>query len=366
MASDEQSQQLFAAVQAYQQTPGQAIEQLKPLADTGDPRAVALIAYFMIQQGQIDEGLPFATQAIQQGYGQIAQIYANDLAQRGRPELRTRTPEFALAALDDGWPVDIFNLIVTSVQQGQPDVVAQLLESARGPRPMAPRRQWEELVAKAEADRDQIASAAAEVSGRRDQAFISIDTETEAIVERRAEADRQADELGLVTSAIAAENLADAYAKDAERTEQQSKRFTWASLVTGAVSVAVSVYGLLTVKAGSGFDTVIARAAFGLPVALLAAYVNNLATTHRREAWRLRHIELQIRTANPFLGLLDGERRKETLAALALRFFPGQEGVGSDSNETDLPLNLIEAVGKLLREQQPQTVVAPAVTPRSE
>jgi hypothetical protein len=119
-------------------------------------------------------------------------------------------------------------------------------------------------------------------------------------------------------------------------------------------------------KAGSGFDTVIARAAFGLPVALLAAYVNNLATTHRREAWRLRHIELQIRTANPFLGLLDGERRKETLAALALRFFPGQEGVGSDSNETDLPLNLIEAVGKLLREQQPQTVVAPAVTPRSE
>jgi hypothetical protein len=289
------------------------------------------------------------------------------LAQRGRPELRSRSPEFAEVALDNGFPIDVFSLVVQSAQQGQPNVVGQLLESAEGPRPGALRRQWEDLVAKTEADRDRIAGVAAELSGQREQAFDAINEATEAVKIRRTEADRQADELGLVTSAIAAENLANAYAEDAQRTEQQSSRFTVASLVIGALSVAASLTGLVTAQAGSGFDTIIARAAFGLPVALLAAYVNNLATAHRREAWRLRHIELQIRTANPFLGLLDSDRRRETLAALALRFFPGQENVGSEPKEQQsLPLDLIEALRVLLREQQPKAVVSPTPMPAVE
>lgn len=215
-----------------------------------------------------------------------------------------------------------------------------------------------------EREREQITNSAAEVSGQRDQAFEVINQGTAAIDERRKEAERQAEELGILTSSIAAENLADAYAKDASNTEQQSKRFTWGSLTVGAVAVVVSIFGSLTVTAGSSFDTVIAHAAFGLPVALLAAYVNSLATTHRREAWRLRHIELQIRTANPFLGLLDAERRKETLAALALRFCPGQENVTGDSAEsTELQLDVLEALKTILREQRSAVTSTTAVMP---
>lgn len=98
--------------------------------------------------------------------------------------------------------------------------------------------------------------------------------------------------------------MADAYAIEAKKTEEQAKRYTWGSLIIGVAAVAVTVIGLLTVNKSSGFETVIAHAAYGIPGALLAAYVNSLAAAHRHEAWRLRHIELQIRTANPFLGLL--------------------------------------------------------------
>jgi hypothetical protein len=364
MASNSNDQQLHAAVQNYQQAPAQAVEQLKPLADAGDPQAVALIAYFYINQGQIDEGLPYAEQAVQQGYGHLAQLYAADLAQRQRPELRARVPEFARAALDNGANLDVFNLILQSAQQGEQPLVSELLESSRGPGPSGIRDRWQEILERANSDLDRIGTAATEVAGQRDQAFEAMRTETEAVEERRADAERQADELGLVTSALAAHNLADAYAKDAERTEDQAGRYTVGSLVIGVISVGVSVFGLLTVKAGSGFDTVIARAAFGLPIALLAAYVNNLATTHRREAWRLRHVELQIRTANPFLGLLDPERRRETLATLALRFFPGQDNFLSDAGGGQpSALELIDALRVLLREQQPKAVVDQAQTP---
>jgi hypothetical protein len=175
----------------------------------------------------------------------------------------------------------------------------------------------------------QISDAEAEVAGQRDQAFAAMNEAADAVDARRKAAEQQAGELGLVTSAIAAENLADAYAIDAKRTEKQAANYTRVSLAVGVLSVVVAIIGLLTVS-GENFKTVIAHAAYGLPVAFLAAYVNSLASTHRREGWRLRHIELQIRTANPFLGLLASDRREETLAALALRFFPGQEGVSFD------------------------------------
>ncbi|HEY0319210.1 MAG TPA: hypothetical protein VGC49_13080 [Solirubrobacterales bacterium] len=176
----------------------------------------------------------------------------------------------------------------------------------------------------------QISEAGAAVGAQRDQAVSLMNEAVKAVSTGREAAEQQAGELGLVTTTIAAHNLAETYAVEAKRTEQQTARYTWSSLVMGVVSVLVTIVGLLTVKEPSSFQTVIAHAAFGLPVALFAAYINSLATTHRREAWRLRHIELQIRTANPFLGLLNTVRREETLAALALRFFPGQEGVSFD------------------------------------
>ena len=202
----------------------------------------------------------------------------------------------------------------------------------------------------------QISDAGAEVAGQRDQAFTAIDEAAEAVNARRKAAEQQAKELGLKTSAIAAENLADAYAVEVKRTESQAKGYTWASLAVGAAALIVTAIGLLTLGETPEAEQVVAHAAWGIPVALLAAYVNTLASTHRREAWRLRHIELQIRTANPFLGLLEIGRREETLAALALRFFPGQEGVSFDGKSAGEPTpELIELLRTLLQQQGAST-----------
>jgi hypothetical protein len=201
---------------------------------------------------------------------------------------------------------------------------------------------------------------------KKNQAFTAINEAVDAIGTRREAADQQASELGLVTSHIAAENLADTYAVEAKRTEEQTRRYTLGSLVIGVLSVAVTIIGLLTVKEESSFQTVIGHAAFGIPVALLAAYINSLASHHRLEAWRLRHIELQIRTANPFLGLLDAGRREETLAALALRFFPGQEGVGFDGKGNGMPtVEVVELLSALLQRQGSAAPSVPAADPTS-
>jgi hypothetical protein len=212
----------------------------------------------------------------------------------------------------------------------------------------------------------QIGGAATEIASQKDQAFTSISEAVDAVSTRREAAERQASELGIFTSAISAENLADAYAEVAKRTERQARWYTCASIATGVISIAVAGIGIYTASSSTEIHTYIARAALGIPVAVFAAYINSLASTHRREAWRLRHIELQIRTANPFLGLLDNQRQKETLAALALRFFPGQEGVSFDSKSAPgSSTELIDLVRMMLQQQGIRDATASAPLARA-
>jgi hypothetical protein len=71
-------------------------------------------------------------------------------------------------------------------------------------------------------------------------------------------------------------------------------------------------------------ENALGKAALVIPLLAFAAYVGKLAGDHRRMAWHWRHVELQIRTADPFIAPLDDAPRKALLAALALRLFPGQ------------------------------------------
>lgn len=231
---------------------------------------------------------------------------------------------------------------VSEIESGliPPDTAARLADM---------RKEVESIRAKIETE---ISDAAASVTGQRDRAFADIEETLEAVAMRRQVAEQQASELGIVTSSIAAENLAEAYTKNAKRTENIAWGFTAASILTGLLSIGVAAWAVYSSGTGSELHVLIARAALGVPVALFAAYINSLANGHRREAWRLRHIELQIRTANPFLGLLARELREDTLAALALRFFPGQEGVSFDGeNAANYTPELIELLRKLLQLQ---------------
>jgi hypothetical protein len=358
MASPGQEQQVFAAIQQYPGAPGQAIEQLRPLADQGVPTARAMLAFFLLQQGNAEQGIPYARESAKEGYGFIAQMYANQLASIDPPALRAQSPEFVDWATQAGWPLDAFSLAINSAQRGEPDLAQELLERSRGPFPLPTGARLEELLARSEEASGGIATAAEAVQGRREEAVAAIDGEESAVKARRENAESAADELGLVLSDVAAQSLAKDYGQDAKRTEKQASRYTVASIFLGCLAVAASVAGLLTLKEGSQVDTAVARFAFGLPFALFIPYMNSLASAHRKEAWRLRHVELQIRTANPFLTLLDDDRRKETLAALALRFFPGQESIEKGIEPNGTPLDVIEVL-RLLVKEQPKAVVAP-------
>jgi hypothetical protein len=366
MATEAEDQQLFAAVQQYPAAPGQAIEQLRPLADQGNPIARAILAFALIQQGNAEQGIPYARDAAQEGYGQIAQMYANHLAQMDRPDLRAQAPEFVGWATQAGWPIDAFSLALNSGQRGEPDLVRELLVRSRGPFPLPAATRLEEILSRSEDAGNRISTISEEVVGRREEAVEAIDSEQAAVTSRRENAESAADELGLVLGDVAAHSLAKDYAKGAQRTERQARGYTAASIVLGCLAIAASVTGLLTLKEGSAIDTALARFAFGLPFAIFIPYMNSLASAHRKEAWRLRHVELQIRTANPFLTLLDDDRRKETLAALALRFFPGQEAIGSSEESPSTPLDVIEALRLLLKDQQPKAIATTPMTQPTE
>lgn len=258
----------------------------------------------------------------------------------------TQAREAIAAAVDHGGGnlIESADRLLTTASQIEPGLVspdvARNLEEIR-----------EEIEGTRHKIETQISETRAEVSIQKDQAFASINEDIQAVNARREVAEQQARELGVVTNAVAAENLAEAYAEVAKRTETQARAYTWGSIATYILSLAVAGIGIYTAKQTSQVETFVARAALGIPVALFGTYINSLASTHRREAWRLRHIELQIRTANPFLGLLETGRREETLAALAVRFFPGQEGVSFDGGGNAEVPELISLLRQLVLQQ---------------
>ncbi|MBA3807201.1 MAG: hypothetical protein H0X28_02210 [Solirubrobacterales bacterium] len=101
-------------------------------------------------------------------------------------------------------------------------------------------------------------------------------------------------------------SLAEAYSLRAEQEERLGHRYTLWSLGLGVMTVSViALVAILTLKEHTSVTTAAQRAAFGIPLALLAAYVNRLASAYRNQAWKLRHLELQLRTLNPFLAGLE-------------------------------------------------------------
>jgi hypothetical protein len=116
-ASDEQ---LRAIIASYPSAPGQALEQLKPLATDGDLRANVLLAYGLLSQENLDEGLVYARNAVERGVGAVAQTYAIDLADRRREDLRAHAPEFVSATIESGWTVDLRSLFAQALGRAKP------------------------------------------------------------------------------------------------------------------------------------------------------------------------------------------------------------------------------------------------------
>jgi hypothetical protein len=338
MSTPEDDQQVRQIVQTWPSTPGQAQENLKPLAANGNARAAAILAIMLLQSEAFEESITYARQAIEAGAGAIAQTFAVDFASRGREDLRMRAPEFLGQALEGGWTVDLRNLLVQAVGEGKDQAVSELLDLAFSPAPPSARNRWDALVAKAESDQARITTAADSVAGERDVANQQISATIQQAEEHGEEIARLANDLGVLTNKAGAISLAEAYSHRAEAEEMRGQLYTRVSVALGVVTVIViALVAILTLKEHTSVTTAAQRAAFGLPLALLAAYINRLASAYRDQAWKLRHVELQLRTVNPFLAGLEDQRRKEVLAELALLFFPGHEVLDKPSGAPPAP-----------------------------
>jgi hypothetical protein len=346
--SDEQRQQVVAALQQYQQNPQAAIESIRPLADAGVDEAVALMASLLAQQGRAPEGVQYARPAAAKGNGQIAVNYLGNLIGQADAGLRQAAVEFLDDAINAGWPVDPLAYVPQAIQLGDQQLTLALIDRANPPLPPhAQREQWEQLLSEVRGQTAEVDQAATDVQAQRGKVLGAMDAELEKIQSRGQEIETIANELGVTAQRASAVSMAKAYSDRAESVEATATWYTRVAIVLGAASViGAIVVGLLTLRT-HGISTAAQRAAFALPVAIFAALINRLANAYRHEAWRLRHVELQLRTSNPFLGGLEEDKRKEVLAQLALRFFPGQETQISPASESQPPADIVDLLLRL-------------------
>lgn len=322
MDSNEHDQ---AIIQALQQAGNQqqAIQIVLPAANAGDPRAQGLAAFWMMQTGRQPEALDYAERATDGELIFIGWWVAQQLVNNPDPNLRQRAA--ALFTRTMGYPAgpDPLSMAIQATQQGGADVAIQILNAAVGA-PAPWRQQLETAVNKAEGQLATIASVQSEVSAKHDETLAALAEMQSAAATELAAVQRLGAEVGDIAHDRAADYLKRGYEQEADRVQRRADVLTFVSVVL-AVGIAIAALVIATRLPSKGtFQHGLERAAFSLPFLALNAYLGRLASVYREEALRWRHIKLQIQTANPFLGALDEAQRKETLALLATRFFPGQ------------------------------------------
>jgi hypothetical protein len=336
-----------------------AADSLRRFADDGNPIAIALVAMWMGNAGQFAQGLPYAERAVRGpiAAGPIAVNYANWVA--NDPNLRDRAPEFWQAAVDVGWAIDPIGQAQTIAQQGNPDGAISLLQATQTRTLPQLERAWEQLNREIAQSQQRLDADLTQVSNARSVLSARMNEDASAIEAERKRIEELVGETTSLIQNVAADNLASEYAKRATAASGRSRRWTYATLASSVVAIAIAAaFVLIGLANHHSVGTVLAKAAISIPFLALAAYLNKQATDERRDARSWTHIELQIRTARPYLGNLPEALRDEVQAALALRFFPGQAqdphgGTTADS-DPDEALKLIkEILGQARQGQVP-------------
>ena len=347
--AEEDTAAILSAIQLYPQEPPRGIEALQPLATSGDRRAQAMLAWMLAQQSRLPEAATLIVSLIDEGAGvaYLPMWIGQQLVSQGDAALRQQGVRMLRYAVDDPIAFDPFSHVQQLVQQGSPDEAIKLLDSAIAPRPSPERERWQELIAQAQAEFSRIQGSANSAVAERDKALASMGEAREAVERGRADLERLVEEVGGLAGVAGATVQADDYGKRANVIEKRANRLTIAAVALAAlIAVVALVLAIIAARASDPLEAVLEKAPISIPLLLLNVYIARLAAGYRQEAVQLRHIELQIRTANPFLGALDEERRKAVLAMLALRFFPGQPlPVPSHTSE---PPDVAAALGTLL------------------
>lgn len=320
---------------------------VRPLADQGDPVANTLTAQYLMHAGNVVDGLPYAMKAAREGNGLVAHNYFSQLW--GQPDRKAEAMEFLQLAMDSGYPVgNPVEHAPAALQEGREDLAVQLLRLGVGAQPAPARAAWEELLARAEGDENRISSAAEEVDIRRAKALEEIKAAEESLGQDKERVARLVDETDQLVHEASAATLAREYGRHAKTEEERAQRYTWAAILGGLLAaLGTTAIAYLAFTKENGVGAVLTKGALTIPLILFAGYLARLAGQFRKKAWAWRHVELQIRTSEPFIALLDDGPRKALLAALALRFFPGQSQApdGDVTAELGDPAALLSSLG---------------------
>lgn len=313
----------FQQIQQGQWLP--AVETIRRFADEGNELATALVAMWLGQGGQAAQGLPYAEKAIRGpiAAGPIAVNYANWL--NNDPNLRARAVDFWRAAVESGWSVDPIGQAQQFFQQGNPAAGISLLEASRVRTLPQVEQAWEQLSRDIAQSQHVLNADLRQVSDMRAALSTQMNDDASAIAAERTRIEELVAETTSLIQNVAADNLASEYASRAKAAATRARRWIYATLAAGVTAFLIAA-GFVLVGLARHHDvgTVLARAAISLPLLALGAYLNKQSSDERRDARNWTHIELQIRTARPYLGNLPEALRDEVQAALALRFFPGQ------------------------------------------
>jgi len=309
--------------------------------------ANVLTAQYLINAGNVVEGIPYARKAARAGHGVIAQNYFGNLW--GMPEHKSDAIEFLELTMAAGYPApNPVEHAPAAVQEGREDLALQLLRLGTAAQPAPARAAWEELLASVQQDEARIKSAAEEVDSRRAGAIEAMGRSLESLDEDRERAKRLVEETSQLVHEASAATLAREYGRHAKAEEERADRYTRAAIGAGLLAaIGTAVIAYLAFSKESGVGAVLTKGALSIPLILFAGYLARLAGQFRKKAWGWRHVELQIQTSEPFIALLDDEPRKALLAALALRFFPGQSQTPDGDAVADLgdPAAILNSLG---------------------
>lgn len=317
--------------------PQLAADGIARIADeTGDARAESLAAWAFGSTGNWARAAEYARTAAQKGVVGSASWVANNIQGQGDFALRRAAIELHAAAAEAGAAVDFSGMAQMFVQQGDVDGAAEAISKLAITRPEGARAHWDTLLSNVEPEVQSISDSAVKASAERDRVLVEMNRDRDAVASERESVERLVAEVGGLANKAGGLALANDYGRRANKIERQAN---WSTIVAIALAVAIALVALaLAIDAGRDndpLDAVLKKAPITIPFLLLNIYIARLASTFREEAIKLRGIELQIRTANPFLGALDPERRQAVLAMLALRFFPGQEVAGSGKTPSE-------------------------------
>jgi hypothetical protein len=343
---------LVNALQQWAQGQQQpAIDIVRPLAEADDEDAIALLAWMFGASGRAIEGVEWARKAADMGALPVYANYGPNLISQGQ---RAPGIELLRRALAEGWPHDPLAYAQQAAQQGDTDAAFELLRMARQSRAENAVGEIGDMLASARTSIAEIQSNVSTSAEGRDRAMEAMKRSESRIEEERARVESLVDDVTRLVHGVAAEHLAEQYAKHANDTETTAKNYTKAAIAAGVTAAIASVViAIVGLAGGHDVSSILSKALLTLPVIALAGYFGGLARSFRRMAWHWRHVELQIRTAEPYLAPLADEPRKTMLAALALRFFPGQALNPQSRGDTEMATDTPDIVAALTRESRP-------------